>query len=91
MQCKFSIYNAKKAIRRIFNTQYNERAINYFMEQRALGLLYLPRHKTDLLMHRGNTILLAKNVQNPFVHMYGQVHTRQNGNFLQFDVGRAKK
>ena len=42
-------------------------------------------------MYKANKNLLPKNIQELFVYRYGQVHTRQIGNFQKFDVRTTKK
>ena len=81
----------KKAMRRIFKAHYNEHTNNYFMELNALKLFDLLKYKTGLSNHKANKNLLPKNVQDLLVHMYGHVHTRQTGNFQEFNVRTTKK
>ena len=76
----------KKAIRRIFSAHHNEHTNNYFIELNALKLFDLLKYKTDLFMCKANKNLLPTNILNSFVYMYGQVHSRQTGNFQKFDV-----
>ena len=42
-------------------------------------------------MHKANKNLLLTNIQNLLAYKYGQVHTRQTGNFQQFNVRTTKK
>ena len=49
------------------------------------------KYKTSFFMHKANKKLLPKQSQNLFVYKHGQVHTRQTGNFQQFDVRTTKK
>ena len=42
-------------------------------------------------MYKANKNLLPNNTQNLFACRYGQVHTRQIGNFQQLDVRTTKK
>ena len=81
----------KKAIRRIFNTQYNEHTNNYYMELIALKIIALLKYKTWLFMHKSSTNSLPKNVQNLFLHKYCHVHTRKSGNIQQIYVRTTKK
>ena len=50
----------KKAIRRIFNTQYNEHTNNYFIELNALKLFDLLKYKTGLFMYKANKKITAQ-------------------------------
>ena len=81
----------KKVIRIIFNAHYNQHSNNYFTELNALKLFDLLKHKTCFSMHKANKNLLPKNIKYLLVYMHGQVHTRQTGNFQQFDVRTTKK
>ena len=81
----------KKAIRIICNAHYNDHTNNYFIESNALKLFDLLKYKTCFFMYKANKNLLSKNIQNLFVYMYGQVHTRQTGNFQQSDVITTKE
>ena len=81
----------KKAIRRIFNAHYNEHKNDYFIELNTLKLFDLLKYKTGFFMHKTNKNLLQTNIQNLFVYKYGQVNTRQTGNFQQYDVRTTKK
>ena len=42
-------------------------------------------------MYKANKNMLPKDILNLFIYRYGQVHTRQTGNFKQFDVRTSKK
>ena len=75
-----------KAIKRIFNAHYNVHTNIYFRELNALKLFDLLKNKTGFVMCKADENLLPKNIQNLFVYIYGQVHTRQTGNCQQFDV-----
>ena len=44
--------------------------------------------KTGLFMYKSNKNLPQKNL---LVYKYGQVHTRQTGNFKQFDLRTTQK
>ena len=79
----------KKAIRRIYNTHYNEHTNNYFIELNALKLFDLLKYKTGSSMHKANRKLLPKNIPNLFA--YVMLHTRQTGNFKPFDVRTTPK
>ena len=81
----------KKALKRIFNTHYNEHTNNYFTKLNALKLFNLLEYKTGMSMYKANKNLLPKNVQNLFAQKNGHVHIRQTGNFQQFDVTTTQK
>ena len=81
----------KKAIRIIFNAHYNEHTNDYFIELNTLKLFDLLKYKTGFSMHKTNKNLLPTNIKNLFVYKYGQVNTRQTGNFQQYDVRTTKK
>ena len=56
-----------------------------------MKLFDLLKYKTDLFTYKAYKNLRSNFIRNLFVYMYGQVHTRQAGNFLQFDVRTTKK
>ena len=78
----------KKAIRRIFNAHYDEHTTYYFIELNAL--FDLLKYKTGLFMYKAYHNSLSKKNHN-FLCKYGQVNTRQTGNFQKFDMRTTKK
>ena len=81
----------RNAIRRVFNAHYNEHTNNYLVELSALRLFDLLKYKTGLSIYKANKNLILRIIRNLFVFRYGHVHTRQTGNFQQFDVRTTKK
>ena len=47
--------------------------------------------KTGFFTYKADKYLLPKNIENLFVHMYGEVHTRQTGHFQQLYARTTKK
>lgn len=81
----------KKAIRVVYNSNFNAHTNALFINLNALKLEDLVDYKTILFMFKARNYLLPSNIQELFLDKRGNLCTRQEGNFQQVYVRTSLK